>query len=315
MADVRFDDQVAVVTGAGRGLGRAYAMELAQRGARVIVNDVGGAERDDRADRVVEEIRAAGGEAVADRHDLTTPADARAVIAGAVDQWGSVDILINNAGFLRNNYFEDLTEDEIEQVLSVHLRAAIYLSQAAWKIMKDKAYGRILLTSSSSALFSHQGLANYAAAKAGLVGLCRALAYEGRDRDINVNCILPTAATQIGIEHPIPGFLEELSKVISPEAFELLGSRATPESVAPLAVALVSRRCQVSGEAFQAILGHFARVFIGVSTGWSREGTENATVESVLENLDAIRSVAGGFTELSSVYDEMATVTTPMLTS
>jgi NAD(P)-dependent dehydrogenase (short-subunit alcohol dehydrogenase family) len=185
---LRFDGQVAIVTGAGRGLGRAHALGLAQRGASVVVNDVGGVgtEAGPTADRVVAEIEQAGGSGIPSYDSVASPEGGRALVARAVDHFGSLDILINNAGFLRNALFAEMTIDEFDAVLDVHLRAAFLVTQSAWHVMQKKGYGRVVMTSSSSGLFGRKGGANYCAAKAGIVGLTRALALEDASSGIRV---------------------------------------------------------------------------------------------------------------------------------
>jgi NAD(P)-dependent dehydrogenase (short-subunit alcohol dehydrogenase family) len=317
---IRLDGQVAIVTGAGRGLGRAYAIELARRGAKVVVNDDAGRHEptrrpgEMRADDVAQEITATGGGAVANYEDVATPGGARAVVEDAVSRWGTVDIVISNAGFLRTGYFEDLTEDQIEQVLSVHLRAAFYLIQPAWRIVKEKGYGRILVASSSSGAFGHQGLANYAAAKAGLIGLTRALAYEAREYgDIRVNALLPQAKTEISATDPIPMLFEEFARHVPEGGGELMGSRGDPDGVMPMAVYLCSPACQVSGEAYAARMGSYARVFIGIAQGWTAPEAPGATVDDIAKHFDQIRDLDARFTVPTSLYDEVADVVRVLL--
>jgi NAD(P)-dependent dehydrogenase (short-subunit alcohol dehydrogenase family) len=315
----QFDGQVAVVTGAGRGLGRAYALELARRGAKVLVNDWAGRhdplnlDGEIRADRVVGEIEGAGGEAIASHDDVGDPQGARAAVAAALSQWGTIDVLINNAGFLRNGYFEELTEQQIEEILSVHLRAAFYVTQPAWKVMKAKGYGRVVLTSSSSGVFSHQGLANYAAAKAGMLGLGRALAYEGREHDLKANCLLPYAATPIGAEQHIPHLAEEFARHVPPQGNELMGSRGAPEAVAPMAVFLASRACPVSGQAFSICMGRYARVFTAIAHGWTSSEAPGATVEDIAVHFAEIGDLDAPFTIPADMYEEIADATNSLI--
>ncbi len=202
--ELRFDGEVALVTGAGRGIGRGHALELARRGARVVVNDAGGAVDGSGtegvpAQLVAEEINAAGGQAVASRDSVATPAGGAAIVAQAVDAFGQLDIVVNNAGILRDKSFGHLTPDLVDAVLDVHLRGAFHVLIPAWRHMKQRGYGRIVNTTSASGLFGNFGQANYGAAKAGLVGLTRVLAVEGRKIGINVN-----AATRMNAE-PVVG--------------------------------------------------------------------------------------------------------------
>src|SRR5580698_6879833 len=184
MAEITFDGRVAVVTGAGGGLGRTYALEIARRGGKVVVNDLGGSVDgqggdDAAAQKVVDEIKAAGGEAVPSYASVSTPEGGESIVKTAVDSFGKVDVVINNAGILRDKSFAKLTWEDLDAVLDVHLKGAFYVSQPAFKIMKDNGYGRFVFTSSNAGVFGNFGQANYAAAKMGLVGLSNVLAIEG----------------------------------------------------------------------------------------------------------------------------------------
>ena len=201
-----FTDRVAIVTGAGGGLGRAHALALAARGARVLVNDLGGtingkANGDGgspvAAQKVVDEIIAAGGQAIANGASVTDPAAVAAMVAQAIAAWGRVDILVNNAGILRDKSFAKMTLEDFRVVLDVHLMGAVHCTQAVWPIMVEQKYGRVVLTTSSSGLYGNFGQANYGAAKMALVGLMQTLAIEGAKSDIRVNCLAPTAATRM----------------------------------------------------------------------------------------------------------------------
>jgi NAD(P)-dependent dehydrogenase (short-subunit alcohol dehydrogenase family) len=302
---IDLEGDVAIVTGAGRGLGRAYALELARRGARVAVNDVSAAE----AAEVVAEIRTGGGAAVAVSASVTTPDGGQAIVDAAVEAFGTVDIVVNNAGFLRPGYLEDLTADRIDDVLAVHLRGAFSVTQPAWRVMKQKGYGRVVMTSSSSGLFSHHGLSNYAAAKAGLYGLTKALAFEGRDHGVLVNAVLPYASTTITSGDPVPD-LDEVWAASMPPGLSRSGmtpDRREPGLVAPLVTFLASRSCAVTGEAFSACGGRFARVFVGVADGWLAPDPGSVTAEAIAAHLDEIRD-----TSRSSIpawmFDEWADV-------
>src|SRR5687768_5519579 len=194
MADLTFDGKVAIVTGAGGGLGRAHALELARRGALVVVNDLGGSvdgtgSSESAAQKVVDEIRAAGGEAIPNFDTVSTPEGGEAIVRAAVDAFGRVDILINNAGILRDKSFANLTADLVEPVLDVHLKGAFFVTRPAWVHMREQGYGRIVNTSSASGIFGNFGQANYGAAKMGLIGLARVLAQEGAKYNIKVNAI------------------------------------------------------------------------------------------------------------------------------
>ena len=216
----RYDNRVAIVTGAGNGLGRSHALGLAARGAKVIVNDLGGAvdgsgSHLSTAETVVEEIRAAGGEAIANGANVTQADEVEAMVQSAIDKWGRVDILVNNAGILRDKSFSKMSLDDFRLVLDVHLMGAAICSKAVWDLMKEQQYGRIVMTSSSSGIYGNFGQSNYGAAKMGVVGLMNVLHLEGAKYGIRVNALSPTAATRM------------TEGLIDPEALELM----TVESV------------------------------------------------------------------------------------
>lgn len=226
---IRFDGRVAVVTGAGAGLGRAHALGLAQLGARVVVNDMGAA-RDgsggsvSAAEAVVEEIRKAGGEAMANGADVSNYEQVRDMVAQATAKWGSVDIMVANAGILRDKSFAKMEPDDFAKVIAVHLTGTFNCCKAVWDGMRERNYGRIVVTTSSSGMFGNFGQANYAAAKAGIVGLMNVLAEEGRKTNIKVNTISPTAATRM------------TEGLIPPDVLALM----KPESITPAVLYMVS---------------------------------------------------------------------------
>jgi 3-hydroxy-3-methylglutaryl CoA synthase/NAD(P)-dependent dehydrogenase (short-subunit alcohol dehydrogenase family)/uncharacterized OB-fold protein len=249
--EIRFDGQVAIVTGAGGGLGRVYALELAQRGARVVVNDVGGA-RDGTgastkaADMVAKEIVAAGGEAVANYDSVATREGGENIVKAALDAYGRVDILINNAGILRDKTFARMTAEMWRGVLEVHLEGAYNVTQPAFREMRERGYGRIVLTTSAAGLYGNFGQTNYSAAKMGLVGLMNTLKLEGAKYDIQVNTVAPLAATRLTEDVLPPGF----------------GDRLKPDLVAPLVLYLCSGRCTDSGLIINAGMGLFSRAAV-----------------------------------------------------
>ncbi len=217
-------NRIAIVTGAGRGLGRSYALELARHGARVLVNDMGADQPNSDAQAVVQAIAAAGGEAIAHGADVTDPEQVQAMVEQAIAQWGRVDILVNNAGILRDKSFAKMTLEDFRLVLDVHLMGSVHCTHAVWNRMRDQNYGRIVMTTSSSGLYGNFGQANYGAAKMALVGLMQTLAQEGERNGVHVNCLAPTAATAM-----TEGLLEQ-------QTLDML----SPTSVSPALVALVA---------------------------------------------------------------------------
>jgi NAD(P)-dependent dehydrogenase (short-subunit alcohol dehydrogenase family) len=265
---IRFDGKVAIVTGAGGGLGRAHALELARRGAKVVVNDLGGAVdgsggSSEAAQHVVAEIKAAGGEAIANGGSVSDRAGAQSIVRDAVAAFGTVDILINNAGILRDKSFAKMPLEDFELVLKVHLLGSVYTTQAAWPIMADKGYGRIVMTTSSSGLYGNFGQSNYGAAKMGLVGLMNTLKLEGERKGIRVNAIAPVAATRMTANLGMPE-----------EVFDAL----KPELVTPAVLYLVSEDAP-NGMIIEAGAGYYAQVQVlegkGVHLG------PDATVDDV----------------------------------
>jgi NAD(P)-dependent dehydrogenase (short-subunit alcohol dehydrogenase family) len=289
MADLGFDGKVAIITGAGGGLGRSHALDLARRGALVVVNDLGGSvdgtgSGTTAAQAVVDEITAAGGDAVANYDSVATPEGGRAIVQTALDRFGQVDILINNAGILRDASFKNMGPDNVNPVLDVHLRGAFHVSQPAWEHMRAQSYGRIVNTSSGAGLFGNFGQTNYGAAKLGLVGLTRVLAVEGAKNNIKVNAIAPVAKTRM---------TEDL---LGPIADKLL-----PESVTPLVVFLAHEDCPVTGEIYTLGGGRVARVFLGVTKGIV---DPKLTAEAVRDRFAEIRDEEG-YEVPASMNDEL----------
>ena len=276
---IRFDGRVALVTGAGAGLGRAHALGLAARGAKVVVNDLGSA-RDgsgrgsEAAERVVAEIKAAGGDAVADGADVTDEAEVAAMVERALGLWGRLDALVSNAGILRDRTIAKMSLADFRAVLDVHLVGAFVCCKAVWETMRAQGYGRILLTSSSSGLFGNFGQANYAAAKAGMLGLMHSLHLEGRKHDIRANMILPTAATRM------------TEGLLPPDALQLLA----PETITPGVLYLVSDRAP-SRFVMSAGAGAFARVLIQETQGVTLSGAA-LTPEEIEAQFSAISDPA-----------------------
>ena len=276
MSELRFDGRVAVVTGAGRGLGCAYAQLLASRGAKIVANDHGGSLSGDGADsgpaeQVVDAIRADGGEAVASTASVATRDGAAAIIATALDRYGRIDILIHNAGNVRRGSLKEMTYSDFDAVLDVHLRGAFNVVRQAFPVMCAAGYGRIVLTSSIGGLYGNRDVANYAAAKAGVIGLANVAALEGAADGVTCNVIVPAAVTR-------------MAEGIDTSAYPPMG----PELVAPVVGWLAHESCSVSGEMFIALAGRVARAVIAESPGVYRGSW---TVEDVGVHLDAIRNV------------------------
>lgn len=314
MERIRFDGRVAIVTGAGGGLGRTYALELARRGAQVVVNDLGGSgagtgASHTAADAVVEEIRAAGGEAIANHDSVATRDGGKAIVQAALDAWGKVDILISNAGFLRNTRFEDLTDEQIDPILDVHLKAAFYVGQPAYRAMRVNGYGRILFTGSASAMFGHAWQANYAAGKGGLMGLSHVVAIEGSAYGIQSNLLLPTAVSRLADEMD-PGFMEipKFAQSVQNTNFEAHQGRSGVEFNTPLALYLVSEECTATHGIYASNSGHYARVRICESEGWvSPAGSVPPSIENIADHFGEIEEL-GEFSEPMTVYEEFNAV-------
>lgn len=277
---IDFDGQVALVTGAGRGLGRAHALLLAARGARVLVNDAGRARDGDRepspADAVVAEIRAAGGTALASHHDVTDPAAVDAMVALAREELGGLHAVVSNAGFLRDRTLVKQEVADLRAVLDVHLLGGLLVARAALPAMLEQGYGRIVFTTSGAGLYGNVGQASYGAAKAGLVGLTKVLALETARRDVRVNAVAPGARTRM-----LDGI--DLGRV---------GEHLDPGQVAPLVAFLCSRRCPVSGEVYECAGGQHRRVVTGASGGWFAGVDAVPTLEQIAERFDEINDLS-----------------------
>jgi NAD(P)-dependent dehydrogenase (short-subunit alcohol dehydrogenase family) len=308
--ELRFDQRVAVITGAGGGLGRHYALLLASRGARVVVNDIGGSVTGEGADggaahAVVDEIRELGGEAVADSHSVTTPEGGQAIIDTALRAWGRVDIVINNAGIVGDAPFADMTADRLEPLLDVHLKGAFYVTRPAWTVMRERRYGRILNTCSAAGILGAERMSNYGAAKTGLIGFTRVLAAEGADHDIKVNAIAPIAYTRMLARELESATGRQDDPAAQAVLDDLVGQylqKLDPALVAPAAAFLTHRECPVSGEIYTVGAGHVARFFIGRTRGFHRSVL---SVEDVRDHFDEIRDEAG-YTVPGGPADEMA---------
>jgi len=291
LSDIRFDGRVAVITGAGGGLGKTYALDMARRGASVVVNDLGGSADgtgggSSMADATVKEITEAGGTAVANYDSVATPEGGKGIIQAALDNFGKVDILVNNAGILRDKSFLKLEPENLEAVIDVHLKGAFFVTQPAFASMKDNGYGRIVMASSGAGIFGNFGQTNYGAAKMGLVGLMNVLAVEGAKYNIKVNSIAPVAKTRL-TEELLGGF----------------GDALDPNFVTPLVSYLCSEKCELTHEIFDVGGGRYARIFIGMAKGWLTPKGKMPKAEDILDHIDVIRDPEG-FTVPESIADE-----------
>lgn len=278
MSDIRFDDRVAVITGAGGGLGKTYALDFAKRGGKVVVNDLGGAADgsgggSSMADQTVKEITEAGGTAVANYDSVATPEGGEAIIQTALDNFGQVDIVVNNAGILRDKSFAKLSPEELEIVLDVHLKGAFYVSQPAFRNMKERNYGRFVFTASAAGIFGNFGQTNYGAAKMGLVGLSNVLAVEGKKNNILSNVIAPIARTRL--------------------TEDLMGEMANdlhPEQVTPLVTFLCSEANTETHSIYSVGGGKYSRIFIGMAPGWFAGKGVIPSAEEIQSNFEQIHS-------------------------
>jgi NAD(P)-dependent dehydrogenase (short-subunit alcohol dehydrogenase family) len=275
--DLRFDNRVAVITGAGRGLGRAYALLLASRGAKVVINDTGVSLKGDGVDvgpaqAVVEEIRAAGGEAVACTDSVATPAGGKAIIDTALNRYGRIDILIHNAGIVRRGSLKELSYEDFELVLDVHLRGAFHVVRPAFPVMCEAGYGRIVLTSSINGLYGNRNVVNYSVAKAGIIALSNVTALEGAEEGVKSNVILPGAVTR-------------MAEGLDTSAYPPMD----PELVAPVVGWLSHESCSINGEMLISMAGRAARAYVAETPGVYRP---QWSIEQVAEHIDAIRSTS-----------------------
>jgi NAD(P)-dependent dehydrogenase (short-subunit alcohol dehydrogenase family) len=281
MSTIDFTGRVAIVTGSGAGLGRCHALELAKRGAKIVVNDLGGTRDgtgsdDSAANKVVEEIKALGGEAVPNYDNVATVAGGENIVKTAIDAFGKVDILVNNAGILRDKSFTKMEEENWDGVMAVHLRGAYCVTRPAFANMRENGYGRIVMTTSGAGLFGNFGQSNYAAAKMGLIGLTNVLKLEGGKYNIKTNVLAPVAASRL------------TEDVLPPEFFE----KMKPDFVTPAVLYMCSEQCEDSGMIINAALGYFSRSAIVTGPGAIlSDGKKIPTPEEVMENWGKITSI------------------------
>jgi NAD(P)-dependent dehydrogenase (short-subunit alcohol dehydrogenase family) len=300
---IDFTDQVVIVTGAGRGLGRLYALELARRGAAVVVNDLGGSMHGDGADTgvadaVVEEIERAGGVATSSHESVDSPEGGEAIVGTALDRFGRLDAVVSNAGIFNSVPFEDLSQADWRRMLQVHLDGGFYLSQPAYRAMKAAGYGRLVFISSSGGMFGQPLEAHYAAAKAGLIGLANVIAIEGAEHGILANTVLPF------------GFSRMVTETVGDiKALEQTGFLKViqPELVVPIVTFLASRACEFSHQNYSACAGRFSRVFVGLGEGWLAEPGSNPSADDLAVHLAEI-SATEPFTVPGSIFEEVFAV-------
>jgi NAD(P)-dependent dehydrogenase (short-subunit alcohol dehydrogenase family) len=295
MADINFDGRVAIITGAGAGLGRTYALELAKRGCKVVVNDLGGSrdgtgESKSAADAVVDEIKAAGGDAAPNYDNVATIEGGESIVKTAMDNFSKVDIVINNAGILRDKSFLKMEEGLWDSVMAVHLRGAFCVTRPAYAVMRENNYGRVIFTTSGAGLYGNFGQSNYSAAKMGLVGLMNTLKIEGAKYNVLINTIAPVAASRL------------TEDVMPPEFFDKL----KPEFITPLAVYLSSEENKDSGYIFNAGVGWFSRTAMMIGEGTIiGDGKKDISAEDVMKEWDKITDMSSP-KEAASVQDTFA---------
>jgi len=300
MAKIDFTGRIAIVTGAGAGLGRCYALELAKRGAKIVVNDLGGSRDgtgsdDAAANKVVAEIKALGGDAVPNYDNVATRAGGENIVKTAVDAFGKVDILINNAGILRDKTFTKMDEENWDAVMNVHLKGAFFVTRPAFDVMKANGFGRIVMTTSGAGLFGNFGQSNYAAAKMGLVGLTNVLKIEGEKYNVRTNVLAPIAASRL------------TQDVMPPEFFE----KMKPDFVAPAVLYMCSEQCMDSGMVINAALGYFSRSAVLTGPGAIlSDGKKIPTPEEVMESWGRITSLDSPkfFKMLPEMFGELGPV-------
>ena len=315
MTDLRFDGRVAIVTGAGGGLGKSHALLLASRGARVVVNDVGGSVTGEGSDTgpaeaLATEIRAGGGEAVADVNSVATPEGGAALVKTAMDNFGRLDIVVNNAGILRDGSFDVMTMDLVEPVLDVHLKGAFNVTRPAFVIMREQGYGRVVSTTSASGILGSPGKSNYGAAKTGLIGFTRVVAAEGAPHNIKANALSPIAYTRMlahSLEQPQAGQqLGPQAEEVKEQLTKMFTETLDPGLVSPVVAFLAHENCPVSGELYTAGGGQVSRWFIGRTKGYFTRGL---SIEEVAEHFEEIRDETD-YTVMNDPAEEVGQVLT-----
>jgi NAD(P)-dependent dehydrogenase (short-subunit alcohol dehydrogenase family) len=306
---ISFENRVVIVTGAGGALGRTYALDIARRGGAVIVNDLGGAVEGGggsraAADEVVAEIEAAGGRAIANYDSVVTQDGARRIAAAALDAFGRIDALVNNAGIIRNSWFEDVSSEDLDALITTHLVGTFNVTQAVWSHMKAQGYGRIVFTSSASGMLGNPTQSAYGAAKAGIAGLMNVLSQEGEPHGVLCNALMPNA-------------MSRMAHTLSPEVAVLglphvqtFPKTTDPAFTTGIVVYLASEACASTHSIYSSLGGRIARVFIGVSEGWQGSREEPSSAEDIAAHIEQIRDPRGGFNIPSSLIDEYRIVAT-----
>ena len=299
MTELRFDGRVAVVTGAGNGLGRHHALLLAARGARVVVNDIGSSVTGTDAgvdpgpaEAVAREIRDAGGDAVADTHSVATRDGGEAIVRTALQTYGQLHILVNNAGIVRDVPFLDLTPGDLDSMIDVHLKGAFHVTGLAWRVMREQGYGRVVNTTSSAGVLGSEYKSHYGAAKSGLIGLTRVLAAEGAEHNIKVNAIAPVAATRM-LAVNMAQAQQDAGRRLDPADLAMMHavtSKLDPALVSPVVSFLAHEDCPVTGEIYTAGAGGVARFFVGRTKGYYHPAL---SIEDVRDHLAEIRDETG----------------------
>jgi NAD(P)-dependent dehydrogenase (short-subunit alcohol dehydrogenase family) len=298
---IDFSGQVVAVTGAGRGLGRLYAIEFARRGAAVVVNDIGGTMHGEGsdgavADEVVREIASAGGTAIASYDSVASPEGGQAVVQAALDRFGRLDAVVSNAGIFSTHPFDELTAEDWRRMLNVHLDGGFYLSQPAFKVMKAQGFGRFVFVVSSAGMFGQPNSAHYAAAKAGLMGLMNVVAIEGEPHGILANAVMPFGFSRM--------VTETIGMDIDSAKDDPFLNAIKPELVVPLVVFLASRSCDFTHRSYSAAAGRYARAFVGLGRGWLAEPGSEPSAEDVRDHLEEV-SAPEPYTIPGSIIDEV----------